>query len=126
MEAGRVTSFLIFIPKLHIRTGIKTCIEFLQRIIDLNYQKDTTSGQEGLDLISAIKQHDESLPVIAMTGYSSIQIAVDAMKLGAADFVQKPWTNERLVAVVNRAIKSPERKQRSAAIGAACRNSQTD
>lgn len=66
-------------------------------IIDLNYRRDTTSGQEGLELLSEIKKRDELLPVIVMTGYSSIDIAVEAMKLGAVDFVQKPWHNDELV-----------------------------
>ena len=65
--------------------------EFAAALIDLNYQKDTTSGKEGLSLIEQIRKLDEHLPIIAMTGYSSIEIAVEAMKLGAADFIQKPW-----------------------------------
>lgn len=84
--------------------------EFSAALIDLNYQKDTTSGQEGLDLIGQIKAIDDALPIIAMTGYSSVQIAVDAMKLGAADFVQKPWTNERLLHTVNTQIRLKEAK----------------
>lgn len=71
--------------------------EFSAALIDLNYQKDTTSGREGLALIEQLKAMDEQLPVIVMTGYSSIDIAVRAMQLGAADFVQKPWANERLL-----------------------------
>lgn len=78
--------------------------EFCAALIDLNYQNDTTSGQEGLALIKQIKAIDELLPVIVMTGYSSVDIAVEAMKLGAADFVQKPWGNERLLHLIRTQI----------------------
>ena len=79
--------------------------EFAAALIDLNYQKDTTSGKEGLSLIEQIRKLDEHLPIIAMTGYSSIEIAVEAMKLGAADFIQKPWSNERLLHTLRTQIK---------------------
>ena len=79
--------------------------EFSAALIDLNYQKDTTSGREGLALIEQIKGVDDQLPTIVMTGYSSVEIAVDAMKLGAADFVQKPWVNERLLHSLRTQIK---------------------
>lgn len=71
--------------------------EFCAALIDLNYQKDTTSGREGLALIEQLRKMEEFLPIIVMTGYSSVEIAVEAMKLGAVDFVQKPWVNERLL-----------------------------
>lgn len=70
---------------------------FSAALIDLNYQKDTTSGREGLALIEQLRGIEEFLPIIVMTGYSSVEIAVEAMKLGAVDFVQKPWVNERLL-----------------------------
>ncbi len=73
---------------------------FSVTLIDLNYQKDTTSGQEGLQLIANIKAIDEQLPIVVMTGYSSVDIAVEEMKLGASDFVQKPWGNDRLLAIL--------------------------
>ncbi|MDT0596311.1 sigma-54-dependent transcriptional regulator [Glaciecola petra] len=71
--------------------------QFSVALIDLNYQNDTTSGHEGMQMIAELKQIDEKLPIVVMTGYSSVDIAVDAMKAGAADFVQKPWGNERLL-----------------------------
>ena len=74
-------------------------------LIDLNYHADTTSGDEGLKLIADIKQLDEQLPVVVMTGYSSIEVAVEAMKLGAVDFVQKPWGNDRLLSVIQAQIR---------------------
>jgi DNA-binding NtrC family response regulator len=79
--------------------------EFAAALIDLNYQKDTTSGREGLALIEQIRELDDQLPIIVMTGYSSVEIAVDAMKLGAADFVQKPWVNERLLNAIRTQIQ---------------------
>ncbi len=68
-------------------------------IIDLNYTRDTTSGAEGLDLLSQIHGRDSTLPVVVMTAWGSIDLAVDAMKRGARDFIQKPWDNERLLAI---------------------------
>jgi DNA-binding NtrC family response regulator len=69
-------------------------------LIDLNYARDTTSGQEGLDLLARLRQLDETLPVIVMTAWSSVSVAVEAMRLGARDFVEKPWNNERLLAIL--------------------------
>jgi DNA-binding NtrC family response regulator len=74
--------------------------EFDVVLIDLNYTRDTTSGQEGLDLLSQLRQIDQTLPVVVMTAWGSVDVAVQAMRRGARDFVQKPWENERLVAIV--------------------------
>jgi len=74
--------------------------EFDAVLIDLNYTRDTTSGQEGLDLLSRIQSMDSTLPVIVMTAWSSVDLAVEAMRRGARDFVQKPWENARLLAVL--------------------------
>ncbi|QMV15016.1 sigma-54-dependent transcriptional regulator [Vibrio spartinae] len=77
-------------------------------LIDLNYQLDTTSGQEGLDLIQRLKTIDSELPIVVMTGWGSVDIAVEAMKYGAVDFVEKPWDNERLVHILNTQIRLSE------------------
>lgn len=69
-------------------------------IIDLNYSRDTTSGQEGLDLLQKIQTLDGTVPVIVMTAWSSVDLAVEAMRRGARDFIQKPWENERLATIV--------------------------
>ncbi|MFL6465496.1 MAG: sigma-54-dependent transcriptional regulator [Bryobacteraceae bacterium] len=69
-------------------------------IIDLNYTRDTTSGQEGLELLAKIQSTDSVLPVIVMTAWGSVDLAVEAMRRGARDFVQKPWENERLSTIV--------------------------
>jgi DNA-binding NtrC family response regulator len=74
-------------------------------LIDMNFQHDTTSGTEGLQLVEAIQQFDESLPIIVMTGWATIDIAVDAMRAGAKDFIQKPWNNERMLSAINTQLK---------------------
>jgi DNA-binding NtrC family response regulator len=69
-------------------------------IIDLNYSRDTTSGQEGMELLQKIQSVDPLVPVIVMTAWGSVDLAVEAMRRGARDFIQKPWENERLIAIV--------------------------
>src|SRR3982751_3343000 len=69
-------------------------------IIDLNYTRDTTSGGEGLDLLARMQAIDSMLPVIVMTAWGNVEIAVEAMRRGARDFVQKPWENERLSTIL--------------------------
>ena len=69
-------------------------------LMDLNYQRDTTSGAEGLSLLAEVLAADPHLPVVVMTGYGSIELAVEAMRRGAKDFIQKPWDNERLLAIL--------------------------
>jgi DNA-binding NtrC family response regulator len=74
-------------------------------LIDLNYARDTTSGAEGLDLLRQIQQLDASLPVIVMTAWGSVNLAVEAMRRGARDFVEKPWNNERLQAIIRTQVE---------------------
>ena len=69
-------------------------------LMDLNYTRDTTSGQEGLEVISRIQALDNTLPIVVMTAWATIDLAVEAMKRGARDFVPKPWENERLLTIV--------------------------
>ncbi|HEX7828887.1 MAG TPA: sigma-54 dependent transcriptional regulator [Thermoanaerobaculia bacterium] len=69
-------------------------------LLDLNYARDTTSGTEGLELLERLHAYDELLPIVVMTAWSSIDVAVTAMRLGARDFVQKPWENEKLLATL--------------------------
>ena len=68
--------------------------------MDLNYARDTTSGQEGLDLLTRIQAIDSMLPVVVMTAWGSVGLAVEAMRRGARDFIQKPWDNARLLSIV--------------------------
>jgi len=74
-------------------------------LIDLNYTRDTTSGQEGLDLLAEIAVMDGTLPVIVMTAWANVEVAVEAMRRGARDFVQKPWENERLLATLRTQVE---------------------
>ena len=74
-------------------------------LMDLNYTGDTTSGREGIDLLSQIQAHDRTLPVIVMTGWGSVDLAVEAMRRGVRDFVQKPWDNRQLVATLRTEIE---------------------
>ena len=69
-------------------------------LMDLNYTRDTTSGKEGLDLLARIQEFDKRLPVIVMTAWGNIDLAVESIKRGARDFVQKPWENERLLSLI--------------------------
>lgn len=74
-------------------------------LVDLNYARDTTSGREGLDLMSQIQTHDPTLPVIAMTAWGSVEVAVEAMKGELRDFVQKPWDNDRLLDTIRAQVE---------------------
>src|SRR5208283_5418649 len=74
-------------------------------LMDLNYTRDTTSGQEGLDLLERILELDAALPVIVMTAWGSVELAVEAMRRGARDFIQKPWDNARLSAILKTQIE---------------------
>jgi len=84
-------------------------------LIDLNYTRDTTSGREGLDLLSEIIAQESTLPVIVMTAWGNVELAVEAMRRGARDFIQKPWENERLLSILrtqvelHRALQEAER-----------------
>jgi DNA-binding NtrC family response regulator len=84
-------------------------------LIDLNYARDTTSGAEGLDLLARMRELDPTLPVVVMTAWGSVELAVEAMQRGASDFVQKPWDNARLLTILRthselaRALRKGER-----------------
>src|SRR5688500_14264620 len=79
--------------------------EFDVALIDLNYARDTTSGEEGLNLLSRIQGLDPTLPVVVMTAWGSVEVAVEAMRRGARDFVQKPWDNARLLSIIRTQIE---------------------
>ncbi|HVS51722.1 MAG TPA: sigma-54 dependent transcriptional regulator [Opitutaceae bacterium] len=74
-------------------------------LMDLNYARDTTSGQEGLDLLQKLQAIDASLPVVVLTAWASVDVAVEAMRRGARDFVTKPWDNPRLLAIVRNQVE---------------------
>lgn len=100
---------LLLTPEGYALTTAKSPAEVLNRpagdtfcaiLIDLNYTRDTTSGQEGLDLLTALRQRDAQLPIIVMTAWANVDLAVEAMRRGASDFIQKPWDNTRLLTVL--------------------------
>src|SRR5437879_5655897 len=78
--------------------------EFDILLIDLNYARDTTSGREGLDVLSRLKDIDDAPPVVAMTGWATVGLAVEAMQFGVSDFVEKPWTNTRLLEILTKQV----------------------
>jgi sigma-B regulation protein RsbU (phosphoserine phosphatase) len=78
--------------------------EFDILLIDLNYARDTTSGREGLDVLSRLKEIEDAPPVVAMTGWATVGLAVEAMQYGVSDFVEKPWTNTRLLEILQKQI----------------------
>src|SRR5207237_9183828 len=84
-------------------------------LMDLNYTGDTTSGREGIDLLSRVQALDRLLPVVVMTGWGSVELAVEAMRRGVRDFVQKPWDNAQLLATLRSEIEEGRaRRQRDA------------
>ena len=74
-------------------------------LVDLNYARDTTSGAEGLDLLDRLRSHDTELPVVVMTAWATVDVAVEAMRRGAQDFVEKPWDNQRLLSVLRNQVE---------------------
>jgi DNA-binding NtrC family response regulator len=91
--------------------------EFDVALVDLNYTRDTTSGREGLDLLAQLNELDATLPVVVMTAWGSVEVAVEAMRRGARDFIQKPWDNARLLSILrtqaelSRALRQGQRLQ---------------
>ena len=89
-------------------------------LFDMNYSRDTTSGAEGLALLESLLEVDDSVPMVAMTAWGSIELAVEALKRGAVDFLEKPWDNNRLLTIVKTqlermaALERAERLSRAA------------
>lgn len=84
-------------------------------LMDLNYTGDTTSGTEGMDMLSRVQAIDSSLPVVVMTGWGSVDLAVETMRRGVRDFVQKPWDNAQLLATLRNEIAAGRERRRQAA-----------
>jgi sigma-B regulation protein RsbU (phosphoserine phosphatase) len=82
-------------------------------LMDLNYTRDTTSGQEGLSLVDRIRAVEPLLPIVAMTGWSTVELAVEAMRKGVRHFVQKPWDNDALVALLRAEVDEGRVRRRS-------------
>ncbi len=92
--------------------------ELAAALVDMNYARDTTSGNEGLDLVGRLLATSKDLPVIVMTAWGSVEGAVAAMRRGARDYVEKPWKNERLMATLRREIQLADVGLRAARLGA--------
>jgi len=88
--------------------------EFDLLLMDLNYARDTTSGREGLDLLTHLKALDGIPPIVVMTGWATVGIAVEAMQRGVTDFVEKPWTNSQLLEVLSKQITLGRERRESA------------
>jgi sigma-B regulation protein RsbU (phosphoserine phosphatase) len=88
--------------------------EFDLLLMDLNYARDTTSGREGLDLLTHLKTMDGIPPIVVMTGWATVGIAVEAMQGGVTDFVEKPWTNDRLLEILRKQIALGRDRRESA------------
>lgn len=95
--------------------------EFDLALIDLNYTRDTTSGREGIGLLGRLRALDPNLPVVVMTAWGSVELAVEAVRAGARDFVQKPWDNARLLTTVRTQIELSQALRRSQRVEAAHR-----
>jgi sigma-B regulation protein RsbU (phosphoserine phosphatase) len=93
-------------------------------LMDLNYARDTTSGQEGLELVARVRELDPDLPIVAMTGWSTVPLAVATLREGACDFVEKPWDNERLLAAVDAEIAAGRRRRKGHRLEADARDVQ--
>jgi len=88
-------------------------------LLDLNYARDTTSGAEGMDLLASLEAQGNAAPVMVMTAWSSFDLAVEAMRRGACDFIQKPWENQRLIAAIRKQVDSGRRRKSELEIAAA-------
>jgi DNA-binding NtrC family response regulator len=90
--------------------------DFDVALVDLNYSRDTTSGEEGLELVSQLQGVDPSLPVVVMTAWGSVESAVEAMRRGARDYIEKPWDNARLMATLRNQVELGRALRRSSAL----------
>ncbi len=103
-------------PQALLRTVRSEIFDLI--LLDLNYTRDTTSGVEGIELLSALEAEGITTPVMVMTGWGSFEVAVEAMRRGACDFIQKPWDDERLVAAIHKQAESERRRKSELEIAA--------
>jgi sigma-B regulation protein RsbU (phosphoserine phosphatase) len=85
-------------------------------LMDLNYTGDTTSGREGIDLLARVQELDRDLPIVVMTGWGSVDIAVETMRRGVRNFVQKPWDNAQLVSILRTEVDAGRTRRRAVAL----------
>src|SRR5580704_2369463 len=103
-------------PHALLRTARAESFDLI--LADLNYTRDTTSGEEGLDLLASLDAQGNATPVVVMTAWGSVDLAVEAMRRGACDFIQKPWDNDRVIAVVRKQAESERRRKSELEIAA--------
>jgi sigma-B regulation protein RsbU (phosphoserine phosphatase) len=103
-------------PKALLRTARTGGFDVI--LMDLNYTRDTTSGAEGMDLLASLEAQGNTAPVVVMTAWSSVDLAVEAMRRGACDFIQKPWDNHRVMAVIRKQADSVRRRKSELEIAA--------
>jgi phosphoserine phosphatase RsbU/P len=104
LKGAGYASLQVSSPQEVLRAAREDRFELI--LMDLNYARDTTSGEEGLDLLSSLERQNYAAPVVVMTAWGSVDLAVEAMRRGASDFVQKPWDNERLLGVIAKQLAS--------------------
>lgn len=110
----------------------RECLERIRRsefdllLMDLNYARDTTSGKEGLALLDQVRAQDDSLPVVVMTAWGSVELAVEAVRRGARDFIEKPWDNLRLLSIVRNQMDLGDARRESRRLAAAQELGQDD
>src|SRR6202011_4316293 len=100
LKGAGYQNVLVDSPQALLRAALAEPFDLI--LMDLNYARDTTSGEEGLDLLSSLEAQDNAAPVIVMTAWSNVDLAVEAMRRGACDFVQKPWDNGRLLGAIRK------------------------
>lgn len=103
-------------PRALLRAARSEAFDLI--LADLNYTRDTTSGEEGLDLLASLDAQGNATPVVVMTAWGSVDLAVEAMRRGACDFIQKPWDNDRVIAVVRKQAESERRRKSELEIAA--------
>jgi len=100
LKGAGYQSVLVDSPQALLRAAKSEPFDLI--LMDLNYARDTTSGAEGLDLLSNLEKQENAAPIIVMTAWGNVDLAVEAMRRGACDFVQKPWDNSRLLATIGK------------------------
>jgi sigma-B regulation protein RsbU (phosphoserine phosphatase) len=111
LKGAGYQSVLVDSPQAVLRAARADPFDLI--LMDLNYARDTTSGEEGLDLLSSLEEQDNAAPIIVMTAWGNVELAVEAMRRGACDFVQKPWDNARLLATIGKQAAAASARAKS-------------
>jgi sigma-B regulation protein RsbU (phosphoserine phosphatase) len=111
LKGAGYQSVLVDSPQAVLRAARADSFDLI--LMDLNYARDTTSGAEGLDLLSSLEDQDNAAPVIVMTAWGNVDLAVEAMRRGACDFVQKPWDNARLLGTIRKQAEAASERAKT-------------